>query len=84
MNDRSSHRTGVLIVRVWMEPDHPTVLRARITQVGDNTRDERSVAVSSSSEEICAIVRRWIATFTNPDLAAGDGHVTAADDHIPL
>jgi len=83
MNDLTSDRAGVLIVRVWIEQGHPTALRARITQSDNNTNGERNVAVASSNEKICAIVQRWVATFTHPDLTAGDGPVKAADDDRP-
>lgn len=83
MNGRSSDPAGILIVRLWIEQDHPTALRARITGTSSNTRGEHTVGVASSGEEICAIVRAWVLAFTAPHHAAVDGHVTATDDDQP-
>jgi hypothetical protein len=59
-----SERTGVLIVRVWIEGNAATGLRARITRLTDISRQEQMVSTASSIDEIEAVVRSWLKTFT--------------------
>ena len=59
----ASDRTGVLIVRLWLEVDHQQSLRARITQSLDSMVGERSVAVAASADDVCAVVRKWVEDF---------------------
>lgn len=66
MDTTPSDRTGVLIVRLWIEDDHPTRLRARITQTLEDTSREKTIAAASTNEDICAIVKRWVETFADP------------------
>jgi hypothetical protein len=66
MKLRSSDRTGVLIVRLWIEANHERGLRARITQTLGATATEQSLAVTASADDICAVVRRWVEDFANP------------------
>ena len=58
-----SERTGVMIVRLWIEADHPSGLRARITQTLDTTTTEHSVAVGASADDICDVVKGWVDAF---------------------
>jgi hypothetical protein len=74
MNKATPDRSGVLILRLWLEANHANGLRARITQMLDTSRTEQSVAVAASSEDICAIVRDWVETFAVP----APGPVTAS------
>lgn len=83
MNDQSSDHAGVLIVRLWIEPNHPTALRARITRTLGNTKGEHTVAVASSGEEICTIVQAWVSAFTGAHHAAGDSRMTATGHDQP-
>lgn len=76
----SSDRTGVLIVRLWIEANHETGLRARITQTVDTMAAEQSVAVAASADDISAVVKQWVEAFADPGLADGDGHVTPGSD----
>lgn len=78
-----SDRTGVLVIRLWIEENHPTSLRARITEAHDNIRGEHTVAVASSGEGISAIVERWVETFTDLGSPDGDGQVTLTEDDHP-
>jgi hypothetical protein len=55
---------GVIVIRVWREPGHPTGLRARITAVPDIAQDEVEKAAASSVEEIVEVVERFVASFT--------------------
>lgn len=61
-----SDRTGVLIVRLWIEVNHEKGLRARITQTLDTLAGEHSVAVVASADDVCAVVKEWVEAFANP------------------
>lgn len=78
MKRSSSDRTGVLIVRLWIEANHELGLRARITQTLDTTATEQSVAVAASADDICAVVKRWVEAFVDPGSRDGNGAVTPA------
>jgi hypothetical protein len=56
-------RVGVLVVRVWIESDPESELRARITQTLDIANGEDRVTTASSIEEIDATVRAWLEEF---------------------
>lgn len=73
MTTSSSDRTGVLIVRLWIETNHDHGLRARITQTLDSMAAEQSVAVAASAEDICAVVKRWVDEFADPTSGGGNG-----------
>jgi len=56
----------MLIVRLWSEPGHESGLRARLTQSSPSEPAEQAVAVATSAEQICAIVRVWVEDFLEP------------------
>ncbi|HVE92348.1 MAG TPA: hypothetical protein VNE62_08635 [Actinomycetota bacterium] len=56
-------RTGILIVRVWMEPHGLKRFRARVTQTLDSMNRKHSMASASSPEELYAAVRNWVESF---------------------
>ena len=66
MKQPALDRSGVLVLHLWIEANHPARLRARITQRLDTTRNEESVAVAASADDICAIVRDWVEAFAAP------------------
>lgn len=55
-------RTGVLVVRAWIEGD-PGQLKARITQTIDVASREPVSTTASTAEQIFASVRRWLHEF---------------------
>lgn len=63
VKDLSPDRTGVMIVRLWIEPKHEAGLRARITSTLDATDVEHSVAAGASADEICDVVKEWVDAF---------------------
>ncbi|MGZ6266979.1 MAG: hypothetical protein ACXVD9_05045 [Actinomycetota bacterium] len=65
MSKQLPNATGMLILRLWVEGNTLTGLRARITQTLDGTGGERSVATAATAEDIYAVVRRWVETFVN-------------------
>lgn len=57
-----SERTGVLVIRAWIDGEPPS-LRLRITRTADvAARDEEST-VTASVDEACTVVRRWLEEF---------------------
>jgi hypothetical protein len=62
----SSERTGVLIIRAWVEGDPPT-LRLRITRTDDLTAGDEESTVTASVEEAVDVVRRWLEGFARGD-----------------
>lgn len=66
MRTRSSDRTGILIIRVWMEQSAHEGLRARITHTLDSTDPDQATATAASPEDIYAAVRTWVERFVEP------------------
>ena len=73
MKSQSIDRTGVLILRLWIEANHETGLRARITQSLDSTAAEQPLAVAASADDICAIVKQWVHEFEDSSSPDGKG-----------
>jgi hypothetical protein len=59
----SLERTGVLVIRVWMEPGGPAALRARVTHILDIVVADEAVIIAASQEEIYAAVQAWLQAF---------------------
>jgi hypothetical protein len=57
-----SGRTGVMVVRIWIEGADGT-LRARLTETLDVTTREDTSRVASTLEEIVEIVSAWVDEF---------------------
>ena len=55
-----TERSGVLVVRAWVEGGTPSGLRARITQSRDLTSAEQLVTTTAHVEEILATIRAWL------------------------
>jgi hypothetical protein len=63
-------RAGVIVIRVWLEADAATGLRARITAAKDLTAEgeaahEQPVAVAASINEVVAAVTEWLQEFVD-------------------
>lgn len=56
-------RTGLLVVRAWLEDDRPDGLRARITSTVDLARRDSAVTTAHTPEEIQEAVRAWLAAL---------------------
>lgn len=72
MKRPSPDRTGVMIVRLWMEGMHESGLRARITQTLDSTDSEIAVAAGASAADICESVKQWVDAFVEPGTPDSD------------
>ena len=60
-------RTGVLVIRAWIEADGETRLRARITSTRDVTQDHEISTVVATPTEITSAVVEWLDGFLQPD-----------------
>jgi hypothetical protein len=58
-----AQRTGILVVRVWLEQDAPGRLRARLTQAVDLAEAPASLARQPMCPGICAAVEAWLRQF---------------------
>lgn len=61
--DSSCTQTGVLVLRVWLEPGEPASLRARISSRLDVAHDESRRLVAGSTDAIARIVVDWVEEF---------------------
>ena len=78
METQHSDRTGILIVRVWIEGNARDGFRARVIHTLDSTGSERAMATAADPEVVCAVVRTWVEAFVDQDhsmrLASETGH----------
>jgi hypothetical protein len=64
MTHSSSDRTGLLFLRVWIEPGHATkALRARLTGTVGGSGLEVSIATAATVEDAVESVRSWLEDF---------------------
>ena len=59
-------RSGVLVLRVWTEPDTDAFLRAQITAERDLNASSRTAVAAAGLAEIVDVVRRWLEAFGDP------------------
>jgi hypothetical protein len=67
--DRTTpERTGILVVRVWLEQGAPGRLRARLTQTADLGDPSTTLATAADVPGVCAAVEAWLRQFLDsPD-----------------
>jgi hypothetical protein len=68
----TAERTGVLVLRVWIEYDGAGGLRARITESSDILSYEQTTVVAGSIDDVLGVVRDWLNAFVH----TRDGPVT--------
>ncbi len=56
-------RTGILVIRVWVEQDDAGRLRARLTQAADLGETATTLAVATGVPGICDAVEVWLRRF---------------------
>jgi hypothetical protein len=56
-------RTGLLVVRLWIEGNAIDGFRARITEKLDSTAVEHTVSMAATPEDACTLVQRWLDAF---------------------
>jgi hypothetical protein len=59
-------RTGILVIRVWLEQDAPGRLRARLTQAADLDHPATTLATAADVPAVCAAVEAWLHQFLDP------------------
>lgn len=65
MKPNPSDRTGLLILRLWIEGNVRDGFRARITQTLDSAGSEREVAMAGTPADVRTVVQDWIDDFVN-------------------
>jgi hypothetical protein len=63
MSGGGAQRSGVLVLRVWVEYNPVVTLRARITQSMGEEGEASSVTVAAGVDDVCAVVRVWLEEF---------------------
>jgi hypothetical protein len=63
MKPQSSERTGILILRLWIEVDANEGFRARITQTLDSAGPDQDMATAATPEDVYSAVKSWVETF---------------------
>jgi hypothetical protein len=58
-----SERTGVLVLRVWIEAGSESGLRARITTENELGSQERVSVVAGTVEQVVEFVEQWVRGF---------------------
>lgn len=56
-------RSGLLVMRVWIEEPPPRHLRVRVTHMSDVASGREEVTTASSIDDVCAFVRAWLEAF---------------------
>jgi hypothetical protein len=59
-------RTGILVIRVWLEQDAPGRLRARLTQAAGLGGAATTLATASDVPGVCDAVEAWLRQFLDP------------------
>lgn len=58
-------RSGVLVLRVWTEPETDAFLRAQITSERDLIASNRITVAAAGLREIVDVVRGWLEDFVD-------------------
>jgi hypothetical protein len=61
----AADRTGLLVIRVWLEGTSPHELRARITTSDDLTSRDHTVAMAGTIDDVERIVAAWLRAFSS-------------------
>lgn len=61
--DPTQERSGILVVRVWLEPHPGGGMRARISGSGSGGQADEPIGTAASPEGVTAAVRSWLEGF---------------------
>jgi len=64
VTSEEGERSGVLVVRVWLERDPESGLRARISGSGAGGSADQPVSAAATPDGVAAAVRSWLEGFT--------------------
>lgn len=67
----SSDRTGLMIIRAWVEEGSSEPLRAQIRLTTDVTTGVQRTLTVAREDEVCAMVRQWLADVLREAEPAG-------------
>ena len=56
-------RTGVLVIRVWLESPTSCGLRARLIRTSDVISGECETTMAATVDDLCDQVRTWLESF---------------------
>ena len=62
----ASERTGILVIRVWVERDAAGRLRARLTQAAGLGEPATTLATASDVPGVCDAVEAWLRRLLDP------------------
>lgn len=74
----ASDRTGVLIIRAWIEDGSSEPLRAQIRIISDVSAGIERTLTLSRPEAVCATVREWLAEVVGDPEGLGGHSVPGA------
>ncbi len=63
MATTSQNRTGIFIVRLWLEDQGEDRFRARISHTLDSMLHDQTSAIAGNPEDLYAAVRTWVDAF---------------------
>ena len=63
-------RAGLMIVRVWFEPESSAPLRAHIRVTSDVSEGFTRELTVVDADDVCAAVETWLEEFVAPSAAA--------------
>ena len=61
-----SDRTGILIVRLWIEGDVIAGFRAHVTQTNDSLGLDQGMSTAGTPDDLYTVVRLWVEGFIKP------------------
>lgn len=67
MKSQSSDRTGILIIRLWIEESASEVFRARITQTLDSAAPDQPFAMAATPDDLYNVIKTWVERFVSPN-----------------
>lgn len=67
MDIPQSGRTGILIVRLWIESNAVDGFRARVTHTADAADPIEHTSVAATPADLYQKVRSWVEAFVNPN-----------------
>ena len=60
-------RTGLMMLRMWIEADPRSGFRARITHTLDASVPDQAMVTVATPEDLYVTVRDWVEAFVNPN-----------------
>ena len=58
-------RSGILVIRIWVEQEPPGRLRARLTHAADLGEPPTTLATAADMPGVCTAVEAWLRRFVD-------------------